>query len=57
MDGKIFWWDTKKLTEPVDKLILDLEKKDRTQSVQEITKLEYDFSIVRRMNKVFVFAL
>ncbi|CAF1683368.1 unnamed protein product [Adineta ricciae] len=26
-DGKIYWWDTKKLTEPVDKLLLDVEKK------------------------------
>ena len=48
MDGQIVWWDTKKLTEPVEKFVLDLEKKERIQYAQGITKLEYDFSIVRK---------
>ncbi|CAF1551371.1 unnamed protein product [Adineta ricciae] len=45
VDGKIYWWDTKKLTEPVDKLLLDVEKKDRSQYALAITKLEYDLNI------------
>ena len=45
-DGMIFWWDTKKLTEPVEKLLLDLEKKERAENASAITKLEYDSTIV-----------
>ncbi|CAF0927928.1 unnamed protein product [Rotaria sordida] len=44
-DGKIYWWDTKKMNQPVDKLVLDLEKKERSQYASAITKLEYDSSI------------
>jgi dynein intermediate chain 2 len=46
-DGNIYWWDTKKMNEPVDKLVLDLEKKGRSQYASAITRLEYDSSIVR----------
>jgi dynein intermediate chain 2 len=49
-DGKIYWWDTKKLNEPVDKFILDLDKKDAIG----ITKLEYDSSIGRNKT-IFIF--
>jgi hypothetical protein len=35
------------MNEPVDKLILDLEKKERSAYAIGITKLEYDPSIVR----------
>ncbi|CAF3905248.1 unnamed protein product, partial [Rotaria sp. Silwood1] len=48
-DGKIYWWDTKKMNQPVDKLVFDLEKKERTQYASAITKLEYDSSIVRNI--------
>ncbi|CAF1149392.1 unnamed protein product [Adineta steineri] len=44
-DGKIYWWDTKKMNEPVDQLVLDLDKKERSQYASAITKLEYDSSI------------
>ncbi|CAF4430086.1 unnamed protein product, partial [Adineta steineri] len=44
-DGKIYWWDTKKMNKPVDQLILDLDKKERSQYASAITKLEYDSSI------------
>jgi len=54
-DGKIFWWDTKKLSEPIEKFVFDLEKKERVQYAIGITKLEYDISIVRlSKNNVFV---
>jgi hypothetical protein len=35
------------MNEPMDKLILDLEKKERSSHAIGITKLEYDSSIVR----------
>jgi dynein intermediate chain 2, axonemal len=46
-DGIIYWWDTKKMNEPVDKLLFDIEKKGRPQNALAITKLEYDSNIVR----------
>ena len=45
-DGHIHWWDTKKMSEPVDTLLLDLEKKGRVPYASAITRLEYDPSIV-----------
>ncbi|CAF2053309.1 unnamed protein product [Rotaria magnacalcarata] len=44
-DGNIYWWDTKKMNKPVDKLVFDLEKKERSQYASAITKLEYDSRI------------
>ncbi|CAF0752563.1 unnamed protein product [Didymodactylos carnosus] len=44
-DGKIYWWDTKKMSEPVDQLILDVEKKNRLEYALGATCLEYDSSI------------
>jgi hypothetical protein len=54
-DGKIYWWDTKRLNEPIDKLIFDLEKKERSKYATGITKLEYDSSIVRH-KIIFIFS-
>ena len=54
-DGKIYWWDTKKMNEPVDKLVFDLEKKERSQYASAITKLEYDSSIVRNVT-IYLFS-
>ncbi|CAF3613219.1 unnamed protein product [Rotaria socialis] len=45
VDGNIYWWDTKKMNKPVDKLVFDLEKKERSQYASAITKLEYDSRI------------
>ena len=45
-DGNIYWWDTKKMSEPVDTLLLDLDKKGRVPYASAITRLEYDSSIV-----------
>ncbi|CAF0762156.1 unnamed protein product [Didymodactylos carnosus] len=44
-DGKILWWDTKKLTEPVETLILDVEKKGRLESALGAMSLEYEPTI------------
>lgn len=46
-DGKICWWDTRKLNQPVDNFIFDLERKERIRHASAITKLEYDSSVVR----------
>jgi hypothetical protein len=54
MEGKIHWWDTKKMNEPADKLILDLEKKERSSHAIGITKLVYDSSIVRQLILLFI---
>ena len=45
-DGLVYWWDTKKMNEPVDRLLLDLERKGRREHASPITTLEYDSSLV-----------
>ena len=45
-DGNIYWWDTKKMNQPVDRLVLNLEKNDKPEYASAITKLEYDSSMV-----------
>lgn len=52
-DGQIYWWDTRKLNEPIEKFIFDLEKKERSKYAIGITKLQYDSSIVR--NKIIFY--
>ncbi|CAF0850563.1 unnamed protein product [Adineta steineri] len=44
-DGKVLWWDTKKLSEPVDTLILDIEKKGRLENALGAMTLEYEPTI------------
>ncbi|CAF3414406.1 unnamed protein product [Rotaria sp. Silwood1] len=44
-DGKILWWDTKKLSEPVETLILDIEKKGRLENALGAMSLEYESTI------------
>lgn len=46
-DGKIYWWDTKKMNQPIDQFIFDIEKKERYQYASSITQLEYNSSVVR----------
>ena len=41
------------MNEPIDKLIMDLEKKERMQYASAITKLEYDLSIVRNSFQMY----
>ena len=45
-DGKVLWWDTKKLSEPVETLILDIEKKGRIENALGAMSLEYEPTIV-----------
>lgn len=42
----MLWWDTKKLSEPVDTLILDTEKKGRLDHALGAMTLEYEPTIV-----------
>lgn len=60
-DGMIYWWDTKKMNEPVDQLLLDLERKGRKEHASPITTLDYDSSLVRQnffqSERDFVFRL
>ena len=46
-DGMVYWWDTKKMNEPVDRLLLDLERKGRKEHASPITTSDYDSSLVR----------
>ncbi|CAF1270672.1 unnamed protein product [Rotaria magnacalcarata] len=41
-DGKVLWWDTRKLSEPVETLILDIEKKGRLENALGAMSLEYE---------------
>ncbi|CAF1124194.1 unnamed protein product [Adineta steineri] len=41
-DGKIFWWDTRRLSEPIDTLILDIDKKDRIENSYGAMSLDYE---------------
>ena len=52
-DGKVLWWDTKKLSEPVETLILDIEKKGRLENALGAMSLEYEPTIVSRIRSVW----
>ncbi|CAF4145298.1 unnamed protein product, partial [Adineta steineri] len=41
-DGKIFWWDTRRLSEPVETLILDIDKKGRIENSYGAMSLDYE---------------
>ena len=45
---QVLWWDTKKLSEPVDTLILDIEKKGRIENALGAMTLEYESTIVSK---------
>ncbi|CAF1064150.1 unnamed protein product [Adineta steineri] len=41
-DGKIFWWDTRRLSEPVETLILDIDRKGRIENSYGAMSLDYE---------------
>ena len=45
-DGKVLWWDNRKLSEPTEKLFLDPTKKQDPTKVQGAISLEYEPTIV-----------
>lgn len=52
---QILWWDTRKLSEPVETLILDIEKKGRLENALGAMSLEYEPTIVSE--EVYVWRL
>ena len=45
---QILWWDTRKLAEPVETLILDSDKKGQLDTAYGAMTLEYEPTIVSR---------
>ncbi|XP_077399196.1 dynein axonemal intermediate chain 2-like isoform X2 [Vanacampus margaritifer] len=41
-DGQILWWDIRKLSEPTDRLILDLSRQDNLDTALRAVSLEYN---------------
>jgi dynein intermediate chain 2 len=45
-DGKVLWWDSRKLHDPLETLILDPEKKGDIKNAYGSMVLEYDSTLV-----------
>ena len=44
-DGQVLWWDTRKFSEPVEKMIVDLSRKQEWAKAEGVTALEYEPTI------------
>ena len=43
---QVLWWDTRKLGEPTEKLVMDPSKKGKMENAQGVIALEYEPTIV-----------
>ena len=54
---KIFWWDTRKISEPTEEMCLDPTKKQDITKAHAAISLEYEPTIVSLVSLVYEFAV
>ena len=47
-DGQVLWWDTRKMGEPTESLVLDPTKKQDLTKAQGAMSLEYEPTMVKK---------